>query len=122
MHVNIAVLKETRPHECRVALVPAVVPRPTKLGGKLHTQCGAAATIHLPDTAYADVVLLEDRGQLVADADYPDPLSVKDAQHYDERVTPRTITNVIATRPSVGMFEVKDAVSSVSSDAWERAV
>ncbi len=69
MYVNIAVLKETRPHERRVALVPAVVPRLTKLGGRLHMQCGAAATIHLPDSAYADVVFVEDRGQLVANAD-----------------------------------------------------
>jgi len=69
MYVNIAVLKETRPHERRVALVPSVVSRLTKLGAKLHMQCGAAATIHLPDSAYADVVFLADRRQLVSDAD-----------------------------------------------------
>ncbi|MEO8706174.1 MAG: NAD(P) transhydrogenase subunit alpha [Kofleriaceae bacterium] len=69
MYVNIAVLKETRPHERRVALVPGVASRLTKLGAKLHMQCGAAAAIHLPDSAYADVVFIDDRRQLVGDAD-----------------------------------------------------
>ena len=69
MYVNIAVLKETRPHERRVALVPAVVPRLTKLGARLHMQSGAAAAIHLPNSAYADVVFIDDRRQLVSDAD-----------------------------------------------------
>jgi NAD(P) transhydrogenase subunit alpha len=36
MYVNISVLKETQPHDGRVALVPSVVPKPTKLGAKLH--------------------------------------------------------------------------------------
>lgn len=37
MYVNVAVLKETQPHEHRVALVPAVVPK-VKLGAKPHMQ------------------------------------------------------------------------------------
>jgi H+-translocating NAD(P) transhydrogenase subunit alpha len=36
MYVNIAVLKETQPHERRVALVPSVVAKLTKLGGRVH--------------------------------------------------------------------------------------
>ncbi len=41
MYLNIAVLKETQPHERRVALVPSVVPRLIKLGARLHMQAGA---------------------------------------------------------------------------------
>ena len=48
MYVNIAVLKETQPHERRVALVPSVVAKLTKLGGRLHMQSGAGNAIHLP--------------------------------------------------------------------------
>ena len=38
MYVNVAVLKETQPHERRVALVPSVVAKLIKLGAKLHMQ------------------------------------------------------------------------------------
>jgi NAD(P) transhydrogenase subunit alpha len=69
MYVNIAVLKETRAHERRVALVPQVVPRLIKLGARLHMQCGAAAAIHLPDSAYKDVVFIDDPVLLVSEAD-----------------------------------------------------
>ena len=35
MYVNVAILKETHPHERRVALMPSVVDKLTKLGGKM---------------------------------------------------------------------------------------
>ena len=38
MYVNIAVLKETKPHERQVALVPSVVVKLVKLGAKLDMQ------------------------------------------------------------------------------------
>jgi hypothetical protein len=44
--VNVAVLKETLPHERRVALVPSVVLKLIKLGAKLHMQ-----SIHSPGFA-----------------------------------------------------------------------
>jgi NAD(P) transhydrogenase subunit alpha len=69
VYVHVAVLKETQPHERRVALVPAVVPKLVKLGAKLHMQSGAGAAIHLSDAAFAGVVFVEDRQALVADAD-----------------------------------------------------
>ncbi len=69
MYVNVAVLKETRPHERRVALMPSVVPKLIKLGAKLHMQTGAASGIKLPDAAFKDVVFIEDPAELVADAD-----------------------------------------------------
>ena len=69
MYVNIAVLKETQPHERRVALVPSVVAKLTKLGGRVHMQSGAADAIQLPEAAYDGVVFIDDRRALVADAD-----------------------------------------------------
>ena len=41
MPVKIAVLKETKPHERRVALVPSVAAKLVKLGAKLQMQAGA---------------------------------------------------------------------------------
>ena len=84
MYVNVAVLKETQPHERRVALVPSVVPRLIKLGAKLHMQTGAGEAIKLADAAFKDVVFIADRGKLVADADLvlavqPPALDVIDA-------------------------------------------
>jgi NAD(P) transhydrogenase subunit alpha len=69
MYVNVAVLKETRPHERRVALVPAVVARLLKLGARLHMQSGAGEAVSLPDGAFKDVVCIADPQALVADAD-----------------------------------------------------
>ena len=69
MYVNVAVLRETRPHERRVALVPSVVPTLIKLGAKVHMQTGAGEGVSLTDFAYQDVEFLEDRIKLVADAD-----------------------------------------------------
>ncbi|SDS82970.1 NAD(P) transhydrogenase subunit alpha [Bradyrhizobium canariense] len=69
MYVNVAVLKETQPHERRVALVPSVVPKLVKLGAKLHMQAGAGNAIKLADAAFKDVTFMADRKELVADAD-----------------------------------------------------
>ena len=69
MYVNVAVLKETKAHERRVALVPSVAPKLIKLGAKLHMQSGAGAAIKLADGAFTDVVFMDDRKALVRDAD-----------------------------------------------------
>jgi H+-translocating NAD(P) transhydrogenase subunit alpha len=69
MYVNIAVLKETQPHERRVALMPSVVPKLIKLGAKLHMQAGAGNAVKLADAAYKDVTFIADRKAMVADAD-----------------------------------------------------
>jgi NAD(P) transhydrogenase subunit alpha len=69
MYINIAVLKETQPHERRVALVPSVAAKLVKLGAKLHMQSGAGDAIKLTDAAFTDVVFMEDRKELVKDAD-----------------------------------------------------
>jgi NAD(P) transhydrogenase subunit alpha len=84
MYVNVAVLKETQPNERRVALMPSVIPKLIKLGAKLHMQAGAADAIKLPDSGFKDVVILDDRIAMVADADVvlavqPPALAVIDA-------------------------------------------
>jgi len=83
MYVNIAVLRETLPDERRVALVPSITGEIVKLGGKLHMQTGAGEASSFPDSSYKDVVFMEDRGKLLADADVvmavqPPPLNVID--------------------------------------------
>jgi NAD(P) transhydrogenase subunit alpha len=69
MYVNVAILKETQPHERRVALVPAAAPKLIKLGAKLHMQSGAGAASNAPDSAFKDVIFLDDVHALVGDAD-----------------------------------------------------
>jgi NAD(P) transhydrogenase subunit alpha len=69
MPVKIAVLKETRPHERRVALVPAVADKLAKLGAQLHLQSGAGTAVKLADAAYKNVELHADPIQMVRDAD-----------------------------------------------------
>jgi NAD(P) transhydrogenase subunit alpha len=69
MYVNIAILKETQPHERRVALVPAVAAKLIKLGAKLHMQSGAGDAIRLTDDAFKDVTFMDDREELVKEAD-----------------------------------------------------
>jgi NAD(P) transhydrogenase subunit alpha len=69
MFVNVAVLKETQSHERRVALVPAVAPKLIALGAKLHMQSGAGDAAGMLDAAYGDVVFIDERKLLVADAD-----------------------------------------------------
>ena len=84
MYVNVAVLKETQPHERRVALTPSVAPKLIKLGARLHMQTGAGEAIRLADAAFKDVAFIADRTDLVADADVvlavqPPALEVIDA-------------------------------------------
>ncbi|HEY7638479.1 MAG TPA: NAD(P) transhydrogenase subunit alpha [Steroidobacteraceae bacterium] len=69
MPVKIAVLKETRPHERRVALVPAVADKLAKLGAQLHLQAGAGVAVKLADAAYKNVQLHADPIEMVRDAD-----------------------------------------------------
>ena len=69
MSVTIAVLKETQPHERRVAVVPSVVAKLIKLGAKLRMEVGAGEAVKLTDAAFSDVTFIADREQLVADAD-----------------------------------------------------
>jgi H+-translocating NAD(P) transhydrogenase subunit alpha len=69
MPVKIAVLKEGRPHERRVAMVPAVVDKLAKLGAQVHLQSGAGVAVKLADAAYKNVQLHADPIEMVRDAD-----------------------------------------------------
>jgi NAD(P) transhydrogenase subunit alpha len=79
MPVRIAVLKENRPNERRVAMVPAVAEKLIKLGAEVHMQAGAGDAVKLADTAFKNVTFTADAQSLVSDADVvvsvqpPDP-------------------------------------------------
>ncbi len=144
MYVNVAVLTETRPHERRVALVPAVVPKLLKLGARLHIQSGAGTAIHLEDAAFKDVAFIVDRAALVKDADVvlcvqPPALEVVDAMkpgsilvcfiyaHNEpallKRLLERKVTCFAMERvPRITRAQAMDALSSQSALAGYYAV
>lgn len=69
MPVKIAVLLESQPGEKRVALVPAVVEKITKLGCSISMLSGAGLGSKLPDTAYKGVDIAGTEQHLLAGAD-----------------------------------------------------
>ena len=84
MPVKIAVLKETAAREKRVALVPVVADKLTKLGAELYMQSGAGLAVKLADGAYKNVHFAANPQGLVTDADIvlsvqPPSLEVVDA-------------------------------------------
>jgi len=144
MYVNVAVLKETRPHERRVALVPSVAAKLIKLGAKLHMETGAGDAIKLVDAAYKDVVFVADRHELVGDADVvlavqPPALGVIDAMKEGailvsfiyadkepalvQRLLDKKITCFAMERvPRITRAQAMDALSSQSALAGYYAV
>ncbi len=69
MPVKIAVLKETRPNELRVAMVPAVADKLVKLGAEIHMQSGAGNAVKLPDSAFKNASFTDNVTELVGAAD-----------------------------------------------------
>src|SRR5687768_13825935 len=69
MSVKIAVLKETRPNERRVAMVPVVADKLIKLGAQIGIQSGAGDAVKLADAAFKNVGFESDPRALVAEAD-----------------------------------------------------
>jgi len=67
--MKIAVLKETRANEKRVALAPAVTGKLVKLGAELHMQAGAGTAAKLPDISFEQVVFEPDLLRLLGGAD-----------------------------------------------------
>ncbi|MBS7541166.1 NAD(P) transhydrogenase subunit alpha [Ancylobacter lacus] len=144
MYVNIAVLRETRPHERRVALTPSVVPKLIRLGAKLHMQAGAGTAVHLPDAAFDNVAILADRAAMVADADVvlavqPPALGVIDAMKPGAVLAcyiyaahePELVRHLLAKRitcfameriPRISRAQAMDALSSQSALAGYYAV
>ncbi|MGB8840299.1 MAG: NAD(P) transhydrogenase subunit alpha [Aliidongia sp.] len=144
MYVNVAILKETQPHERRVALVPSVAAKLIRLGAKLHMQAGAGAGIKLADAAFKDVAFIEDRTELVHAADVvlavqPPALEVIDAMQAGavlicfiyannepaliQRLLDRKITCFAMERiPRITRAQSMDALSSQSALAGYYAV
>ena len=144
MYVNVAVLKETQPHERRVALVPWVAPKLIKLSAKLQMQKGAGNAIKLADAAFKDVVFMDDRSELVSDADVvlavqPPALEVIDCMkegailisfiyaghqpHLVRRLLEKKITCfAMETLPRITRAQSMDALSSQSALAGYYAV
>ncbi len=144
MFVNVAVLKETQPHERRVALVPSVVPKLVKLGARLHMQTGAGDASKLPDSAFRDVAFMSDRRAMLADADVvlavqPPALEAIDAMKEGailisfidaglhkplvQRLLDRKITCfAMETLPRITRAQSMDALSSQSALAGYYAV
>jgi NAD(P) transhydrogenase subunit alpha len=69
MPVKIAVLKEIRANEKRVALVPVVADKLIKLGTEISMQSAAGEAVKLADTAYKNVSFAANPQGLVSDAD-----------------------------------------------------
>jgi NAD(P) transhydrogenase subunit alpha len=69
MPVKIAVLKETRPNERRVAMVPVVADKLTKLGAEIYMQSGAGDAVKLPDSAFKSAKFTANVQELVSSAD-----------------------------------------------------
>ena len=69
MPVQLAVLKDTRAHEKRVALVPAVADKLAKLGLTVSLQSGAGDAVKLPDAAFKGVHPIANPQGMVGDAD-----------------------------------------------------
>ena len=144
MYVNVAVLKETHPHERRVALVPSVVGKLVKLGAKLHMQSGAGDAACIVDAVFKDVSFAADRQDLVSEANVvlavqPPALDVINAMKegailisfiYEDkesalvkRLLDRKITCFAMERiPRITRAQAMDALSSQSALAGYYAV
>jgi NAD(P) transhydrogenase subunit alpha len=144
VYIHVAVLKESRAHERRVALTPSVVTKLVALGAKIHMQSGAGEAVQWPDSAYADVVFVDDRHRLVADADLvlavqPPSLDTVDAMKEGavlvcfvyaglqptlvQRLVARKITCFAMERlPRISRAQAMDALSSQSALAGYYAV
>ena len=69
MPIKIAILKENRTGEARVAMVPSVVGRLVRLGAQVFIQAGAGEAAGLADATYKGATIVLDATQLAADAD-----------------------------------------------------
>jgi NAD(P) transhydrogenase subunit alpha len=71
MPSRIGILKEVAPAECRVALVPSIIDKYTKLGVELLMERGAGVAAFRPDQDYEakGVVLVDSGTQIYAQCD-----------------------------------------------------
>lgn len=68
MPIQVAVLKESRPDEKRVAMVPAVADKLSKLGCDISLLSGAGLSSKLPDSAYTAVRFVNTEPELLTTA------------------------------------------------------
>ena len=68
MPIQVAVLKESRPDEKRVAMVPAVADKLSKLGCQISLLSGAGLNSKLPDSAYTTARFVNTEPELLATA------------------------------------------------------
>jgi len=144
MFVNVAVLKETLAHEHRVAMIPSLIPRLTKLGARIHLQTGAGNGVQLADAAYAGAEAVAGHKALVRNADVvlgvqPPPIEIVDemkpgaillsfiyantAEALVERLLAKQITCFAMERiPRITRAQSMDALSSQSALAGYYAV
>src|SRR5437762_341650 len=81
MSINISIIKETRPGEKRVAMVPSVASRLSRLGSTLSMETSAGVAATFADKAYTDTRFESDATALVSGADIvlavqPPPVAV----------------------------------------------
>ncbi|HYS64804.1 MAG TPA: NAD(P) transhydrogenase subunit alpha [Paraburkholderia sp.] len=69
MAIQVSILKEVRPGECRVALVPGVLQRVGKLGAEVRLQTGAGLNANFTDADYGGTPAEPDARRLLANAD-----------------------------------------------------
>jgi H+-translocating NAD(P) transhydrogenase subunit alpha len=69
MGVKVAVPKERRPGERRVAINPAVAERLSKLGAEVLVEQGAGEAAQIPDSDYSAATIVADAGALYGQAD-----------------------------------------------------
>ncbi|GAB0114302.1 NAD(P) transhydrogenase subunit alpha [Acidisoma sp. C75] len=84
MGLNVAVCRETRQHERRVALVPSILPKYQKMGVSLRLERGAGSAASFEDSAYEGVSLHETAAETLSGADIVlavQPPSVETVQH-----------------------------------------
>ena len=144
MYVNVAVLRETQPHERRIALTPSVIPKLIKLGARLHMQAGAGLGVRMPDAMFKDVAIATDRLAMVRAADVvlsvqPPALEVIDAMRPGAILIsfiyaanqPEVVRHLLARRitcfamervPRISRAQSMDALSSQSALAGYYAV
>ena len=67
MTLKIALLKEIRPHERRVALVPVVAAKLVRLGAQILIQAGAGLSAGFPDDAYEGAMVSQDPASMLAE-------------------------------------------------------
>jgi NAD(P) transhydrogenase subunit alpha len=119
--MRIGVLRETAPHERRVALVPQTVQRLRAGGHEIFVEPGAGATAFFPDSAYAaaGATVAADRAGVLSRADLL--LGVQRAQPGDLELLPEgAVVISLLGRPTAGAFLAAAAARRLTVLAMEQ--